>query len=89
MKCLPDDTQANLPAGAPPCSGSEPTGAGFLHPYPEQQAHVGLAVKVLTQGRVQLIRMDITVIYSNSIVQHAALQVSQVEQRGQKPFTLQ
>lgn len=38
-----------LPAGAPPCSGSGLTGAGFPHPYPVLLGHVGQSVIVLTE----------------------------------------
>ena len=48
LLCDPLET---LPAGAPLCSGSELTGAGYPRPYPQrQQVHVGPAVSVKQGG---------------------------------------
>lgn len=38
-----------LPAGAPLCSGSGLTAAGFPHPYPLQPVHVGLSAMISTK----------------------------------------
>lgn len=34
--------RGTVPAGAPPCSSSGPTGTGFLHPDPARLAFAGL-----------------------------------------------